>query len=389
VERLPFRRAAALAVIALAAAGVATVQASPFSYPYTDGLLSFPEDEARHPLLRWPFTVMEWFAVYGHVTSDEGYKFSFFATLVGYDPLERIESIGSFFPHSIFVLTDETNQAHYSYASYAPLAAFDSTRPRIETEDGNLFEGKGWQAPFQYELQVEGQEGDIGYSLDLDLDMIKRPLIVNGTGYVRQPEGVSGYYAMTRLAVDGDLTLAGKSRHVQGVGWIDRQWLGASFALNNHYAYEWWCITLDNGEEAILYRIWDTDTDTVASRLFEINRAGDRGWRDAIDDYTFKNLDYWTSPRSPHYRYSHGWRLSSPTAGWDLTIEPWFDDQEASSPIHFWSGSCRVEGFAGAEAATGVAYAELLYSYNGMAEEGPRCRSLPLEVGELGGLLAP
>jgi predicted secreted hydrolase len=208
-------------------------------------------------------------------------------------------------------------------------------------------------------------------------------LIVNGTGYVRQPEGVSGYYAMTRLAVDGALTIDGESQHVAGVGWIDRQWLGVSFAANYHYLYEWWCIILDNGEEAMLYRIWDANTGTVASSLFEINRSEFLGWRDAVHDYTLEDLGYWTSPRPPYSEYSHGWRLSSPTAEWDLTIEPQFADQEARSPMYFWSGSCRVQGTANGEPVTGFAYAELLYDRNGLADVGPRYRTLPPEVSEL------
>lgn len=318
---------------------------------------------------------MEWFANYGHLTADDGSRYAYFLAFVGYDPLEPY--LGTFFPHMIFSLTDEDNEKLYSYGSYVKLKNFEQWYASIETNDGDYLRWKGPGKPFQYEIYAKGRDQGVEYTLDLNLDMVKRPLVIEGDGFIRQPEGVSGYYALTRLTIDGYLTINGDKKHVSGIHWIDRQWLGASFAKNNHYTYEWWCIKLDNSEEAILYRIWDINDDTIAAELFEINHFQNDGTREAVTDYSLDNIGYWTSPDPPYYTYSSGWRLFSPACDWDLIIMPTFEEQEASYPFRFWEGSCNVTGTVNGQSVTGVAYAELLYTYSGTVGQGFRYRALP------------
>jgi len=365
------------------------IQASEFKYPLREGWLTFPYCEGKHSLLQWPYTIMEWFANYGHLTADDGSKYVYFVTFISYDPLETV--VGMTFPHMIICLIDEDNQEHHSYGNHCNLKRFDRQHAYIETEDGNYLRWKGWCNPFQYELHAKGYGYQFEYILDLDFDLVKRPLTPNKTGFVRQPVGVSGYYCMTRLDVNGSITFKTGpaedpeivTKRVTGMNWIDRQWLGASFAANNHYTYEWWCIKLDNNEEAILYRIWDIDNDTIATELFEINHAEKDGTREEVTDYTLDDLDYWTSKRYPFNTYSHGWQLYSPQCGWDLTVTPTFEDQEAIAGSTFWSGSCAVTGTVNDEPVTGVAYAELLYSHSGNNDSGPRLRSLPEGIEEV------
>jgi predicted secreted hydrolase len=356
-------------------------------YPYWDGWLLFPLSEGKHEPGLWPFTLMEWYAHYGHLTAEDGSKYTYFVTLVGYDPLEPLA--GSFFPHTIFNLVDETNQRYYNYISYEKLSEFSSLNVSMATLDGKSFRWKGLDKPFEYRLIVDGAGGPEGdathFNLDIDLTMLKRPLVVNGNGFIRQPVGMSGYYSQTRLAINGTLTIGDQSKKVTGIQWIDRQWLGASFALNaiGFHRYEWWCIHLDNNEEAILYKIWGANGQ-VDARLFEINHAADGGKRQHVEDFTLDNLGYWQSPEFPYHTYSSGWRLSSDESGWDLTITPVFNEQEAHNPISFWSGSCTVNGTVDGEPVTGAAFAELLYSYTDTyVETGTLWRDLPPWIGEI------
>jgi predicted secreted hydrolase len=319
---------------------------------------------------------MEWFAHYGHVVADDGSKYSWFITLVTYDPLENLYLPDDildkgysqhFFPHKIFTLVDEQNQRIYTSADHRKLKKFAKGKADVESATGDIFKLKSDSTPFQYKLSAQSEDVNspgVLYGIDVDLKMTKPPLVLDGDGYVRQPYGISGYYSMTRVETGGKIMIDGVEKRVKGITWIDRQWLGASFSANviSFCLYEWFGIQLSNNEEAILYKLWSTRTNKVITQTLQINRAD--GTREKITDYTMDNLGYWTSPESGK-QYSSGWHLKVPTKGWDLIINPVFPEQEASKPFPFWEGTSNtVEGTVNGQRVTGVATAELLYNYN-------------------------
>jgi len=308
----------------------------PLSYPYLEGQLTFPEDEGVHLPTEHPYTVMEWFANYTHFSTEAGTRYFLFSTFVTYDPIE--EYLGGRFPHMIATLVDVTHGKTYHCRDKRKLAKFEAGHADAETQQGDYFRWKGRDKPFEYEYQVTVRDEQGEYSIDLDLKMVKPPLVVNGTGYIREPEGLSGYYSQTRLKASGHLTIGGTKKAVSGIHWVDRQWLGASFSRNDHYSYEWWALQLDNNEEAIMFRIWDTNDDTIAMTVLEINHAD--GKREKVADFSLTNL-------------SAGWHLVAPEPSWDLRIVPACTGQGA------WQ-SCNVTGMIQGDAVTGLAVAELM-----------------------------
>ena len=313
----------------------AAPETRPLSYPYSEGQLSFPKDEGRHSPSEHPFTIMEWFAHYAHLTSADGTRYFLFTTFVTYDPIEKL--LRGKFPHMIATLVDVTNGKTYHCRDNSKLARFAEGHADAATAKGDYFRWKGQGRPFQYELQVTVRDPRAECSVDLELEMVKPPLVVNGTGYIREPEGLSGYYSQTRLKATGHVTVGGVKKTVQGIHWVDRQWLGASFAQNDHYSYEWWALQLDNNEEAIMFRIWDTDDDTIAMSVLEINHADGR--REKVEDFTLTDQ-------------GASWHVSAPRPGWDLKISPACEGQGT------WQ-SCDVTGTIAGKPVTGLAAAEL------------------------------
>lgn len=314
----------------------ASFQKISLTYPYSDGKLSFPKDEGKHAFSEFPYTMMEWFAHYSHLTTEDGSRYFLFSTFVTFDPIEGV--LGGRFPHFIATLIDVDNAKTYLHHNNAKLVKFAQEHADAETSNGDYFRWKGENVPFQYEYHVAVRNSQIKYTVNLDLEMLKPPLIVNKMGYIKQPKGISGYYSQTRLGVTGSVTINGDKKQVTGIHWVDRQWLGASFALNNHYTYQWWALQLDNNEEAIMFKIWDTNNDTVAMTVLEINHAD--GKREKVGKFSLENLPL-------------GWRLSAPQAGWDLSIIPACKDQGT------WQ-CCDVTGTINKTPVTGVAVAELL-----------------------------
>ncbi len=306
-----------------------------FVYPFRVGKLVFPQDEGKHVPSKWPFTLVEWFAHYTHLTADDGSTYFLFTTFVTFDPVEPL--VQGKFPHVISAFVDINNGKTYHDSDMARLKVFAEGHANMETVKGDFFRWKGSDQPFHYVYHVARKHSEGKYAVDLDLAMVKPPLAINGTGFIRLPKGTSGYYSQTRLKASGRLRIDGVEKHVHGVHWVDRQWLGASFAGNLQYSYEWWALQLDNNEEAILFRIWDTKTDAVVMTRMEINHAD--GTREQVDRFRLKDL-------------RPGWHLSAPDNEWDLRIVP------ACKGQHIWH-SCRIRGTIKGAPVTGVAVAEL------------------------------
>jgi carboxymethylenebutenolidase len=311
---------------------------SELRYPYTSGKLSFPKDEGLHYSTNWPMTVAEWHAHYAHLTSEDGKRYLLFTTFITYDPVEFV--IGGKFPHAIATLIDVENRRTYHHRDHTHLKKFEPGHADVETVQGDYFRWKGDAHPFEYDFHVGWKDEDGDVAVTTALKMTKPPLVVNGSGFVQLPKGDSGYYSQTRLEAKGELFLNGKKQRVSGIEWIDRQWLGMSFAANLDYYYDWWALQLENNEEAILFRIKDFTNHTVVMPFMEINHAD--GTREHVDKFSLVDVDT-------------GWKLSAPSAGWEMNISRVFNEQK------IWQ-DCDIAGTIRGKAVKGLAVAELARS---------------------------
>ena len=307
----------------------------PFSYPIKSGRLSFPRDEGRHSPSGWPMTLAEWHAHYAHLTAEDGTRYLLFTTFLSCDPVD--EMIGGKIPHALATLVDVTHGKTYYHRDTKRLKAFDYGHASVQTADGDYFRWKGEDKPFEYDLHVAWRDSHDDISVTTTLKMVKPPLVVNGSGFIKLPKGESGYYSQTRLETKGELSINGVTKKVSGIEWIDRQWLDMSFVDNLNYYYDWWALQLNDNEEAILFRIKDATTNTTVMSVLEINHAD--GKREPMKDFVLTDL-------------ASGWQLSAPAAGWELKIIPACKDQG------MWQ-SCDVTGTIHGQPITGLAVAEL------------------------------
>jgi predicted secreted hydrolase len=309
----------------------------PFSYPCALGRVSFPADEGLHSNNEWPMTLAEWHAHYAHLTADDGSRYLLFTTFITFDPVEEL--IDGKFPHAIATLIDVTKAKTYFHRDMEHLKTFAPGHAEVETAHGDYFKWKGAEKPFQYDFHVAWKDSGADVSLTTELKMLKPPLAVNGSGYIKVPKGESGYYCQTRVETKGELTINGQKKKISGIQWIDRQWLGITFAANLNYYYDWWALQLNNNEEAIMFRIKDFETNAIAMTWLDINHAD--GKREHVERFTLTDLP-------------SGWKLSAPAAGWELKIIPACKGQTT------WQ-SCDITGTIHGKPVGGLAAAELAH----------------------------
>ena len=262
-----------------------------------------------------------------------------------------------------------------------PLDEDDLEYWRTKTDEDGL-------VPFQYGLVMEGKAQEEDHELmqlDLDIDCIKKPLLVGGDGLIDigDENYFSYYYILPKCDVSGTITVNGITEQVIGDGWIDHQW--GNFINPNPppfglpVSYEWFSIKLDNYGEILTGDNWWRESGEFINEPYAdgLHLYHDDGTLELLEDYTITQLDFWTDDISRR-RFAVEWQITEPSRQIDLIITACFKNQmmrATSNPVViqflskllpgscFWEGACLVTGSIEGEQISGNAYVESTHSW--------------------------
>lgn len=336
-------------------------------YPYTPTTtptseISFSADEGRHT------DPVEWWYTSGHITTTSNKTYSFMLTYFWYPTSVSVFNFDGF---RILNLTDESDGTFYQDTKAVNYTTLSTTGLDIEASlflGGseywrNKVDGGSIPLPFEYELSASSAT----VSITLDLETVKRPLIVGGDGLFDQ--GLSNYtyyYSQTENTVTGSLTVDGTTEAVTGSAWIDRQY--GNFNPFTGEDYEWFSIKLDNGTDLNLWNIFNASREIPNNNKYKILSAyvdESQNTQYTITDFEIERLEYFTTPDDVN-TYSKKWRLTSTSKDIDLIITSTFETSEVNITelaFRFYEGATTVSGTIGGVSVTGVGFAELLHKY--------------------------
>jgi geranylgeranyl pyrophosphate synthase/predicted secreted hydrolase len=183
------------------------------------------------------------------------------------------------------------------------------------------------------------------------------------------PEGSLFYYSISRLDVQGTVTLDDETLVVSGSGWYDHNFGGSTSPAAPANAWNWTGVQLDDGSEVSVLAFADADDERPRQTWAWVVDAGGRATR--CVEATFrpacrpdadagKPAGWWRSTRS-FQRYPTTWRVSVPSADLELELEAEFAEQEMITLIArpaFWEGRMRARGIRGGRPVTGHAWVE-------------------------------
>jgi predicted secreted hydrolase len=356
-------------LLAAALAAAASASGSRFRTPDAAAPLAFPRDHGSHDDAR-----VEWWYVTGQLEAEGGgrwgYQLTFFRTGLLDEPREarrsRFAARDLYLAH--FALT-EASGGVFRFAERihrtgpgAALARED--RLRVVNEDWTLEELGG-----RFVLHARDGTPEGGDELSLLLVPEKAAVLHGTNGLSRkgpEPDAVSRYVSVTRLATSGWLTSKGKSAAVTGTSWLDHEW-GPGSIGKDAAGWDWFAVQLADGRDLMLYRMRAKDgKGTPFSSGTLVGKDG-RAAPLAAADFSIEETATWRSPRSGAV-YPARWTLRVPSAALTLDVVPLAADQELvtekSTRVTYWEGACDVRGPAGA--VTGRAYVEM----TGYAGEG-------------------
>ena len=305
--------------------------------PFSPPQVRLPEDEGAHPtrLTEW------WYANFG-LTDSKGRQYG--AMVAYFNAGLRILSLCDL----------EAKEFHHE-VSFATLKCAQGVLDVRWGSDDRWFRNNPYA--LSYHLQSHGSK--IG--LDLDLDSQKPPLLVGGNGLIEWPFGSSYYYSLTRLQAKGQIKLSEKATNIEGIGWMDHQWMDFMPGAVDR-SYSWFSVQIDNNTEFVMWQVVNPD-ESIESRHLTMMFPDNSIFH--TQDFALQMVDSWVSPDSGR-DYGICWRVQEQTHRLDLEIKARYPEQEIqmSGALGFnhaiWEGRTTVSGYLAGEAVSGTGYAELI-----------------------------
>lgn len=190
--------------------------------------------------------------------------------------------------------------------------------------------------------------------------------ILNGKtkdGVSFKDEGeASRYFSYTRMEMEGDLIMNGKTEHFNGSAWMDREF-GTWSPTEKQKGWDWFSIQMNDETELMCYQLRDSlgGISEFSSGNF-VKKDGEFTPL-SYKEFTIESTGYWKSPHS-NATYPSGWKISVPKFEIELTVDPVIKDQEldtrGTTMIVYWEGACNVKGKSGEKNVDGRAYVELV-----------------------------
>lgn len=289
--------------------------------------MKFPQDEGDHSEADF-----EWWYFNGHAWSDDGSRYGLMVC---------------FLRHLVYIMVLDVKRGRCLARVVRNGETKRSTKRLDLSHAGNWWRQVQGRA-FAYEMLVKHD----GIGLRLEMESLKPPLVLG-----KLPLGLLGfvyYYALTRVAINGELSLRDLTCRVSGSGWIDRMWGRCEWTALD--GWQWFSIMLKDNVEVVVFRGFHPLTGRVHSQFLVMTTPKEvvRTERFQVDSF-----HPWASPSSGIV-YSLGWRIRA-KPDIHLQVCPACPNQELRKGM--WEGECAVEGTINGSRIDGYAYVELLHSY--------------------------
>jgi predicted secreted hydrolase len=301
--------------------------------------LRFPDDHGAHPDFR-----TEWWYATGWLKRQDGrplgFQITFFRvrTGIGETNTSRFAPRQLILAHAAIADPEFGRLRHSERAARAGFGQAGFTLGRSEVWLGD------WRLSQQgnrYQARVHGED----FSYDLALHAEAPPLLNGQDGFsskAADPRHASYYYSRPQLAVNGTVTLNGRTEMVTGHAWLDHEW-SSELLPERAQGWDWVGINLNRGSALMAFRLRDASGNTLwAAATLRANGKIDQIF--SPQAVNFLPLRQWRSPRTG-IDYPVAWRLS--VGEREFEVSPLLDDQELDSRRSvgtvYWEGAVRVK----------------------------------------------
>ncbi len=324
-----------------------------FAVPQPGRRFEFPRDHGSHPNFK-----IEWWYVTGHLFGESDRRFGFQATffrragpaLTNGSPLTAgSELFGNGELHLAHMALLDVSGERFIYEERLNRVGWDagSSTNTLAVHNGNWFLRLGTNASASLSLQGSIR-GEAAFSLELTPT---KPLVIFGEKGVSRkgasPTASSHYLTFSRLAVAGEVTLAGRKQSVRGQAWMDHE-ISSSQLDDDQAGWDWASLQLNDGREIMAYRLRKKDGRTDPFSQLAWVDAQSRVTNRNSTQFTWSTVRTWKSPATAGVYPVHvKLTTTDPSNGQSVsfTLEPIILPQELNGGlggIPYWEGACHV-----------------------------------------------
>lgn len=295
------------------------------------------------------YNVNSWFAI-GHFET-EGHKINYLFHLMILENTGSEPSIAS-----IISYTDETTGWYYGEDKVYPLSSVTISESEFNIEVPN-----GFMRGNLEEMQIYATAPDM--ELNVKLKPVGFPIYNGGTGCFPLNDMTVYQYSIPTMDTDGTLTIEGKTYHLDGLTWFDRQWEIMQNNDNSNIKWSWMDLNLSNGE---IISLWCAVNNGVETSWATVMHPDGTQTVTYAEPFSKGESDYWLSEKSGQY-YPTKWIIELPEFEARLEVTPSPKHQEIVSVIpalHKYEGASAVIGSYRKEEITGYGYVELVGNWS-------------------------
>ncbi|MEM4271235.1 MAG: lipocalin family protein, partial [Candidatus Pacearchaeota archaeon] len=268
-------------------------------------------------------------------------------------PFLKIPVREMFFLHFLFV--DIKNKRRVSKIVPYVILKKDSFKNNKLKASGYFFDLDGIK---NFRIEKAGNniyeiETDI---LKLSLISKKKPLLINGNGFINYEKRKSYYYSLTDLEAKGEIKINGKSLDVSGKVWHDHQWANEKYAKDK---WSWFSIQLDNNVELMIFEyFFESNKKKLLSIIYP------NGKQKFYENFELRHGKKIWESKITCMEYPLKWRIKL-KENIDLSCSAFLDNQEVLfGSINYWEGPIKVKGFFDNKIINGTGFMELNYPFN-------------------------
>lgn len=350
--------------------------------------LSFPRDHGQHGDFR-----TEWWYLSGYLHSHEGtewaYHFTIFrralekwtdlALVAAAISSRDVRNIAAF-QRALAKMLESQNSKRIGVDGYVGHLAITNVAQQeyafFERAGTSLFQiagarddclgawVKGWTLQERGGLiHVVAERNDC--AIDLELRPIKPPVLHGNHGLTikgSETGQASYHYSLAPLRTSGSLTWRGKTNHVAGNSWMDREF-ATGMMPKSVRGWDWFGLILDNGYEVMisLIRLLDGSIAGTSSATLVLPDSASQCL--TADHLRIEPVELWTSPTTGA-RYPINWVAEIDQMGLRLNIRALVKEHElvsaSSTTVDYWEGPVGVSGTMCGKIIAGNGHVELV-----------------------------
>lgn len=339
-----------------------TLSLATLNLPYFP--IIFPRDHAAH-YKNIPYTyrhLIEWWYFNGQAITDDGKSLSYDVAvfLPALNHADNHRAVITLPILHIQVADLDKKQAYGTSHFYPFLAGNISTNVLdiIINDDFTLREDtqNGKQV---FILKAADKNKDSALQLDLVLEPISQPFLINENGLLPMPNNTNTYYyTIPRFKTTGSISINKniyKINNRPGESWMDHEW--GDFLVND-FGWEWFSIRLDNGLIANIFLSVEFKTKSIVGGLANlILPTGEKRYI-PYKNFIVTRDNYWHDAKLDT-NFPMTFNFNFPELNLELKNVASFPEQEFHG---YWEGYCFVDGVYNKAKVKGYSYTEIVYN---------------------------